>query len=57
MQVVRGGPGFALSMLMQKIDPVIRDMADIGKWQVRSSLTNLNSAFRDGGAQHRTHAV
>jgi hypothetical protein len=43
-EVVRGGPGFALSMLMQKIDPVIRDMADMGKWQVRTRAPNNPTA-------------
>jgi hypothetical protein len=57
-EVVRGGPGFALSMLMQKIDPVIRDMADMGKWQVRTRVPNpMRQALRTvrSAARHGSH--
>jgi alpha-glucan,water dikinase len=35
-EVVRGTPAFALSMLLQKINPVLRKAAELGDWQIIS---------------------
>lgn len=56
-EVVRGGPGFALSMLMQKMDPVIRDMADMGKWQVRTRVPDPNAPYPTRCTESRSARV
>jgi alpha-glucan,water dikinase len=35
-EVVRGGPAFTLSRLMRRLDPLLRERAGIGGWQVLS---------------------
>lgn len=38
-EVVRGRPAFVLSLLLRKLDPVLRKNADLGNWQVISRGT------------------
>jgi hypothetical protein len=33
-EVVRGGPAFAISLLLSTIDPFLRNVAALGSWQV-----------------------
>jgi len=35
-EVIRGGPAFALSLLISRLDPLLRQAADMGSWQVIS---------------------
>eukprot|EP00899_Mesostigma_viride_P027488 jgi/Mesvir1/7924/Mv11848-RA.3 len=35
-EVIRGGPGFSLSLLLSRLDPLLRQVADMGNWQVIS---------------------
>ncbi len=35
-EVIRGGPAFTLSRLMRRLDPMLREQAGIGGWQVLS---------------------
>lgn len=35
-EVVRGMPAFALSMLLQKLNPILREAAELGDWQIIS---------------------
>ncbi len=35
-EVVRGRPAFVLSLLLRKLDPILRKHADLGNWQVIS---------------------
>ncbi|MBF0558075.1 MAG: hypothetical protein HQL08_04785 [Nitrospirae bacterium] len=35
-EVVRGRPAFVLSLLLRKLDPILRNNADLGNWQVIS---------------------
>lgn len=35
-EVVRGGPAFALSLLLRRLDPILRKAAGLGGWQVIS---------------------
>ena len=35
-EVIRGGPAFALSLLLRHLDPILRQAAGLGGWQVIS---------------------
>src|SRR5439155_8635334 len=35
-EVIRGGPAFALAMLLRPLDPILRKAAGLGGWQVIS---------------------
>ena len=35
-EVIRGGPAFALSLLLRRLDPLLREAAGLGGWQVVS---------------------
>ncbi len=35
-EVIRGGAGFMLSLLLRRLDPLLRDLAGLGGWQVIS---------------------
>lgn len=35
-EVIRSGPAFALSLLLSRLDPLLREAADMGAWQVIS---------------------
>jgi alpha-glucan,water dikinase len=35
-EVIRGGPAFALSLLLRRLDPILRQEAGLGGWQVIS---------------------
>jgi len=37
-EVIRGGPAFALSILLSRLDPLLRAAADMGSWQVISPV-------------------
>ncbi len=34
-EVVRGGPAFAISLVLSAIEPTLRQLAELGAWQVR----------------------
>jgi hypothetical protein len=34
-EVVRGGPAFAISLIISAIEPTLRQLAELGAWQVR----------------------
>jgi hypothetical protein len=34
-EVVRGGPAFAVSLVISAIEPTLRQLAELGAWQVR----------------------
>lgn len=34
-EVVRGGPAFAVSLVLSSIEPTLRNAAELGAWQVR----------------------
>ena len=56
-EVIRGGPAFALSLVLSRLDPMLRAEADMGVWQVISPSTltvgvvkrveNLRSVMND----------
>jgi alpha-glucan,water dikinase len=33
-EVVRGGPAFAISLVLSAIEPTLRQLAELGAWQV-----------------------
>ena len=40
-EVVRGGPGFALSLVLSAIEPTLRAAAELGAWQLISPVNAL----------------
>ena len=42
---MRGQPLFVLSMFLQHLDPMLRKTAELGAWQVHSSLPIVTLAF------------
>ena len=38
-EVIRGGPGFALSLALSRLDPALRGAADLGPWAVISAVS------------------
>ena len=43
-EVVRGGPAFAVSLVISAIEPTLRQLAELGAWQVR----RMNRAVVEG---------
>ena len=46
-EVVRGGPAFAVSLVLSTVEPALRQCAELGAWQVISpaSATGALSTF------------
>ena len=40
-EVVRGGPAFALSLVLSAVEPALRAAAELGAWQVISPVNAL----------------
>jgi alpha-glucan,water dikinase len=56
-EVVRGGPTFALSLLLRRLDPLLRQAAGLGGWQLispaqASGRVRVVSRLRDVQAEH-----
>lgn len=40
-EVVRGGPAFAVSLVLSSVEPALRAAAELGAWQVISPVNSL----------------
>lgn len=40
-EVVRGGPAFALSLVLSAVEPTLRAAAELGAWQLISPMNAL----------------
>lgn len=58
-EVVRGGPAFAVSLVLSSIEPVLRSAADLGAWQVRARARARGGGggALEGHACRRMHAL
>jgi hypothetical protein len=43
MQVVRGGPAFAVSLVLSTVEPALRATAELGAWQVISPASAVGA--------------
>ena len=47
--MVRGGPGFALSLVLSAIEPTLRAAAELGAWQLISPVNAVGRVVVVGG--------
>ena len=52
-EVVRGGGAAPLSILLNKLDPILRDLAELGAWQVMQRIVTATVAVSGGGSLTR----
>lgn len=45
-EVVRGGPAFALGLVLSNIEPTLRAAADLGAWQVISPVSSVSGRIQ-----------
>jgi hypothetical protein len=53
-EVVRGGPAFAISLVLSAVEPTLRQLAELGAWQVRTHphiVPAVALATHDDGAE------
>ncbi len=48
-EVVRGGPAFAVSLVLSALEPVLRAAAELGAWQIISPVNALGRVEVVGG--------
>jgi len=44
-EVVRGGPAFAISLVISAIEPTLRQLAELGAWQVWAAVGSSFAAM------------
>jgi alpha-glucan, water dikinase len=44
-EVVRGGPAFAVSLVLATVEPALRRCADLGSWQIISPADVIGTYF------------
>jgi hypothetical protein len=58
-EVVRGGPAFAVSLVLSSVEPALRAAAELGAWQVISPVNTLGRVEVVGGlheVQDKVHS-
>ncbi len=48
-EVVRGGPAFAVSLILSSLEPALRAAAELGAWQIISPVSALGRVEVVGG--------
>lgn len=57
-EVVRGGPAFAVSLILSSLEPALRAAAELGAWQIISPVSALGRVEVVGGlheVQEKVH--